>query len=231
VISARVLPMGEQAVLLEFDDLAAVVAMTALIQDQVEHGEGPWAQVSDIVPAARTILLRTDGEPTDEHPPAPADLRGLGEAAVALAAGTTEPDSAAQAARGEEDDVVTIEVTYDGEDLADIAEATGLSQDEVIAAHTDTEWNVAFFGFAPGFAYLVSGEDRLHVPRRSEPRTAVPAGSVGLAGEFSAVYPRESPGGWQLLGRTDETMWDSAADQPSRLRPGSRVRFVAKDGQ
>ena len=230
MIPARVLPMGEDAILLDLDDLAAVVTLASAIQDRVEAGDSPWGQVSDVVPAARTILLRADAQDTQEGElREAADLRALGEAAVALAAGTEPPGSAAEAARSQDEDVITIEVSYDGEDLDDIAEATGLSASEVIAAHTEAEWSVAFFGFAPGFAYLVSSEERLNVPRRSEPRTSVPSGSVGLAGEFSAVYPRESPGGWQLLGRTEEVMWDATAESPSRLRPGTRVRFVARD--
>jgi len=233
VIAARTLPLGEGALLLELDDLAAVVALSAAITDQVSGGGHPWDQVSDVVPAARTILLRTAdfpaGEQDDDESPPGVDLTALGEAALALAAETDEPDSAAEAAADDEAETVTIEVTYDGEDLSDIAEATGLSEAEVVQVHTEAEWSVAFFGFAPGFAYLVSSEERLTVPRRSEPRTSVPSGSVGLAGEFSAVYPRESPGGWQLLGRTEEVMWDATAESPSRLRPGTRVRFVARD--
>jgi KipI family sensor histidine kinase inhibitor len=85
---------------------------------------------------------------------------------------------------------------------------------------------VAFGGFAPGFAYLTGGDSRLRVPRRSEPRTTVPAGSVALAGEYSAVYPRSSPGGWQLIGRTDAAIWDLEHDPPALLRPGTWVRFV-----
>ncbi|HKJ11413.1 MAG TPA: allophanate hydrolase subunit 1 [Ornithinimicrobium sp.] len=230
MISTQVLPMGEEAILLELDDLAGVIALAAAIQDQVDAGEPGWSQVSDVVPAARTILLRTGTAPSQDGPPSgDVDLVALGQAAQALAAEIPEPRSAAQAAGEGAEEVVTIEVIYDGEDLADIAEATGLSEAEVVAAHTETVWSVAFFGFAPGFAYLVGNQEALQVPRRSEPRTSVPPGSVGLAGEFSAVYPRESPGGWQLLGRTEEIMWDPTADPPSRLHQGSRVRFVAKE--
>lgn len=122
---------------------------------------------------------------------------------------------------------VEIPVTYDGGDLADVARATSLSVDEVVAAHTGTPWTVAFGGFAPGFAYLVGGDPRLHVPRRSSPRTRVPAGSVGLAAEFSGVYPRESPGGWQIIGRTSVDVWDTGRDRPALLVTGSTVRFSA----
>ncbi len=92
-------------------------------------------------------------------------------------------------------------MVYDGADLDEVARLTGMTPDQVVAAHTGTLWRVGFGGFAPGFAYLVGGDERLNVPRQSEPRTRVPAGSVALAGEFSGVYPRESPGGWQLIGR------------------------------
>ena len=117
-------------------------------------------------------------------------------------------------------------MTYDGPDLAEVARLTGLDEDEVVAAHTGTPWRIAFGGFAPGFAYLTGGDERLRVPRRDEPRTTVPAGAVGLAGEFSGVYPRPSPGGWQLIGSTDAPLWDPDRDPPALLGPGGWVRFV-----
>jgi KipI family sensor histidine kinase inhibitor len=117
---------------------------------------------------------------------------------------------------------------YDGADLEEVSRLTGLTTDQVIAAHTGTPWRVGFGGFAPGFAYLIGGDERLNVPRQSEPRTKVPAGSVALAGEFSAIYPRESPGGWQLIGRiTDDApaLWEIDRDPPALLRPGMWVQF------
>lgn len=122
--------------------------------------------------------------------------------------------------------LVEVAVTYDGPDLHDVARLTGLSVEAVVAAHTGCTWTVAFGGFAPGFSYLAGGDARLEVPRRDSPRTRVPAGAVGLAGEFSGVYPRESPGGWQLIGRTAARLWDSQRQPPALLTPGSRVRFV-----
>jgi KipI family sensor histidine kinase inhibitor len=122
---------------------------------------------------------------------------------------------------------VTIDVVYDGADLDEVARLTGLSPDEVVAAHTAAPMRVGFGGFAPGFGYLVGGDERLHVPRRAEPRTRVPVGSVGLAGEFSGVYPRESPGGWQLIGHTDAVLWDVERDPPALLTPGLWVQFRA----
>jgi KipI family sensor histidine kinase inhibitor len=118
-----------------------------------------------------------------------------------------------------------VPTVYDGADLDEVAQLTGLSVGEVIEAHTATRWRVAFSGFAPGFGYLSGGDSRLKVPRRGEPRTRVPAGSVGLAGEFTGVYPRESPGGWQLLGRTELTTWDEARQPPALMTPGRVVRF------
>jgi KipI family sensor histidine kinase inhibitor len=106
-----------------------------------------------------------------------------------------------------------------------VARLTGLTADQVVAAHTGTMWRVGFGGFAPGFAYLIGGDPRLEVPGQSEPRTKVPAGSVALAGEFSGVYPRESTSGWQLIGRTDVALWDVDRDPPALLRPGMWVQF------
>jgi biotin-dependent carboxylase-like uncharacterized protein len=122
--------------------------------------------------------------------------------------------------------LVEVGVCYDGEDLAEVARLCRLDAAEVVRAHTAAPWTVAFTGFAPGFAYLSGGDPRLDVPRRAEPRTRIPAGSVGLAGPFSGVYPRVSPGGWQLIGRTGLAMWDLARDEPALLAPGMRVRFV-----
>ena len=115
---------------------------------------------------------------------------------------------------------LVIDVVYDGPDLDDVARHTGLNAADVVDAHTATPWQVAFGGFAPGFAYLVGGDPRLTVPRRPGPRQSVPAGSVGLAGEFSGIYPRKSPGGWQLIGRTEAVMWDIDRPEPALLTPG-----------
>jgi len=117
-------------------------------------------------------------------------------------------------------------VTYDGPDLDDVAVLTKLSVEQIVALHTGRELTVAFCGFAPGFAYLSGLPKDLQVSRRDEPRTRVPAGSVGLAGDRTGVYPRESPGGWQLIGRTDVVLWDLERDPPALLRPGLRVRFT-----
>jgi KipI family sensor histidine kinase inhibitor len=168
--------------------------------------------VLDIVPASRTVLLKLDG-PRHQS----AVRRRLRTLRVA-------PDMVATAPPEEP---TVIDVVYDGADLAEVADRTGLTTAQVINAHTATPWQVGFGGFAPGFAYLVGGDPRLAVPRRSEPRSSVPAGAVGLAGEFTGIYPRRSPGGWQLIGHTDAALWDIDRLEPALLTPGRWVQFRA----
>ena len=115
--------------------------------------------------------------------------------------------------------MVEVPVVYDGEDLDDVAEILGCDRDEVVRRHTSGLWTVAFCGFAPGFGYLTADEGDWSVPRRKSPRTKVPPGSVALAGEFSGVYPRESPGGWQLIGRTEVAVFELDRDPPALLAP------------
>jgi KipI family sensor histidine kinase inhibitor len=202
----KVLPFGDAALLVELDDLDAVLALAAGIQAQRLDG------VLDVVPAARTVLVVAQpGMPLD---PLVTRVTSLSSASLR--------DSVATEA-----EAVEIAVVYDGPDLAEVAQLTGLEEDAVVAAHTGTPWRIAFGGFAPGFAYLTGGDPRLSVPRRDEPRTTVPAGAVGLAGEYSGVYPRSSPGGWQLIGRTDAVLWDAERDPPALLTPGGTVRFRA----
>ena len=210
----RLLRCGWHAVLVEFDELEQVLALADAVREAVAAGEHGFPEVIDVVPAATTVLVIVrDGGDITSLRPALARL-----AATASATGRRSGDG--------DEETVEIGVHYDGPDLEDVAEMTGLTRQEVIEAHTATSWRVAFGGFAPGFAYLTGGDSRLRVPRRAEPRTTVPAGSVGLAGEYSAVYPRSSPGGWQLLGHTDAVIWDLDRDPPALLRPGVVVRFV-----
>ncbi len=202
----NVLPFGDAALLVELDDLDEVLALAAAIE-----GDRPGGVV-DVVPAARTVLVVTEpGTPLDP----------LVTWLTTLSFSTSSLTDAAGSAP------VEIEVVYDGPDLAEVARLTGLDEHEVVEAHTGTPWRIAFGGFAPGFAYLTGGDARLTVPRRDEPRTTVPAGAVGLAGEYSGVYPRPSPGGWQLIGRTDAVLWDAERDPPAMLAPGGTVRFRA----
>ncbi|GAB3799940.1 hypothetical protein GCM10028798_13720 [Humibacter antri] len=128
-------------------------------------------------------------------------------------------------------DPVVVDVVYDGDDLADTAALVGTTVDELVRRHTDATWRVAFSGFAPGFGYLVTDDPWFDVPRRSSPRSRVPAGAVGLAGGFSGAYPREGPGGWQLIGRTDAPLWHPGDSHPALLTPGTTVRFRAVDAE
>jgi KipI family sensor histidine kinase inhibitor len=164
--------------------------------------------VVDAVPGHRTVLVTWDDEP-------PSDLAVVARRVLA----DPEPGGAAATLR-------RIPVEYDGADLEVVSELSGLSVDEVISRHGAAEYTVAFLGFAPGFAYLVGGDGRLHVPRRDEPRQRVPAGSVAIAGPYSGIYPREAPGGWRLLGRTGLVLFDPDRRPPALLAPGDRVRFV-----
>lgn len=206
-MTSTVRDYGDQALLVECADTDEVLAWT----DAVVRADLPG--VLDIVPAARTVLIKLAG-PDFQAP----TRQRLGKLTI--------DGRAAAAPPGGEADVV-IDVTYDGADLAEVGRLTGLDDAGVIAAHTGTLWRVGFGGFAPGFAYLIGGDSRLEVPRRAEPRTKVPAGAVGLAGEFSGVYPRESPGGWQLIGRTDAVLWDTERPHPALLTPGAWVQFRA----
>lgn len=211
-MDATILTCGETAVLVEVADLDAVMALDHAVRNRLTNRQGPWRDVVEVVPATRTVLVTASSA---------AGLPALRDEIEGLVAelDPTPPEMS-------DSRTVTIGVHYDGPDLAEVASLTGLSEPEVIEAHTGTPWRVAFCGFAPGFPYLVGGDPRLEVPRRAEPRTHVPAGAVGLAGTFSGVYPRVSPGGWQLLGHTDDVMWDLDRDPPALATPGDVVRFV-----
>ncbi|GAA2740473.1 5-oxoprolinase/urea amidolyase family protein [Terrabacter aerolatus] len=210
-MEARLLPMGRAALLVEVADTDEALALRGRLSPLVGGAEGVWGDVDHLVVGARTLLvrLRTGGR-----------LAEVGRACAAEAA-AVDP-----AALERSDVVVEIPVRYDGPDLGEVASLTGLTREQVVQAHTGTTWRVGFGGFAPGFAYLVDGDPRLEVPRRSEPRTRVPAGSVALAGRFSGVYPQDSPGGWQLVGSTDVVLWDADRDPPALLAPGQSVRFT-----
>lgn len=216
-MAARVLPSGERALLVEVGSLAEVLALRHELWD-VSRPSG----LLDAVPGARTLLL------VAAEPRGLTSVRSAAERALAAVLAASAPGGRGQppVPVGSDAEVVEIAVRYDGPDLDAVAQLTGLSPADVVTAHTGTDWLVGFAGFAPGFAYLVGGDPRLQVPRRATPRTSVPAGSVGLAGEFSGVYPRASPGGWQIVGRTDAVLWDLDRDPPALLAPGARVRFV-----
>lgn len=192
-------PMGDRAVLVECggEDPAGVAAAI--------RAAGLPAVV-DVVPAAATVLVVVDApsrlldvvDPVRQVPPLP------------VASGGGE---------------VVLPVVYDGPDLGAVAAMAGLEPEEVVARHRGGRYRVAFCGFSPGFAYLAGLDPGLHVPRRPEPRTRVPEGSVAIAGPYTAIYPRSTPGGWHLIGRCPASLWDPTAHPPSLLVPGAEVRF------
>lgn len=195
----RLFPYGPGAVLAEYDSLAEVIAVNDALRSSGLVG------IDDLVPAARTVLVRyhqVDRAALDDLlVPAPAEPRPHGP-------------------------IVEIPVVYDGIDLDAVASATGMSREQVIDLHSSVVYSAAFLGFTPGWAYLVGLPRSLHLPRRSTPRTSVPAGSVAIASEFTGVYPTVSPGGWHLLGHTTATMFDVQRSKPALVTAGDRVRFV-----
>jgi KipI family sensor histidine kinase inhibitor len=198
----RFLPVSLTVLLVELADLDETLALFASLEADPVDG------IMDMVPAARTLMIRF-------RPERLTAAKLAGEIAIRDLSARIAPS----------DRLVEIPVNYDGEDLGDVSELTGLSVENVIRRHTESTFTVAFCGFAPGFGYLVGGDPMLQVPRRQSPRTKIPAGSVALAGAFSGVYPQNSPGGWQIIGTTQDKMWDLARDPPALFQPGYRVRF------
>ncbi|MFF7206596.1 5-oxoprolinase subunit PxpB [Streptomyces sp. NPDC008141] len=200
----RVLPVGDRALLVELVDGDEAGALHAELLRR--RAAGTLRPVREIVPAARTVLL--DGLDDPGH----------------WAEELTEWDVPPLPARV--DEAIEVPVRYDGPDLADVAALWQVTEAQVVEIHAATEFRVAFCGFAPGFGYLTGLPQQYAVPRRATPRTAVPAGSLGLAGPYTGIYPRSSPGGWQLIGSTALELWDPAREPAALLSPGTRVRFV-----
>jgi KipI family sensor histidine kinase inhibitor len=198
----NVRPYGERAVLVEVDDAHLVPAVRAAL--------GAERGVLDAVGGAETVLVVFDPAVTS----ADRVVDALDRGEFRRLSRQNSPNS------------VDVPVVYDGADLDEVAAEVGMTPAEVAHAHARGAYTVRFCGFSPGFAYLDGLDPRLHVPRRASPRTAVPAGSVAVAGEFTGVYPQPSPGGWRLLGRTGAPLWDVTRDPPALLAPGTRVRFV-----
>ena len=195
--------MGDRAILLEVDAVGEVLALLAGLEASRPDG------VVDLVPAARTVLVRVD----------PVVLPLAAARAWAL---SQRIDGAHEQTPGA---LVDLAIVYDGPDLLDTARSLGLTVDELVRRNSSAEWTVAFTGFAPGFGYLVSDDWGFDVPRLAAPRTRVPQGAVGLAGRYTGAYPRETPGGWRLIGTTSATLFDPDAASPALLTPGARVRF------
>lgn len=210
-------PAGRTALLATFDSLDDVAAFRAGLRATAVPG------LTEVVSGARTLLLRFDPDRTDPARLGAALARvtpvSAGSSAASAADGTAVADGASVTP-------LVVPVTYDGADLDAVARATAMTGAELVAWHTGQVWTSAFCGFAPGFSYLTGTAPSLDVPRRTTSRTAVPSGAVALAGEFSAVYPRSSPGGWQLIGRTEVPMWSLDRDPPALAPAGTRLRFV-----
>jgi KipI family sensor histidine kinase inhibitor len=200
----RFLAAGPHAILVEVDDLAAMLDLYAEVTRRRSEGWAP--DLVDVVPGGRTLLLDGLADPG-------AAARDLRSWVIAPSPPSTSP-------------VISIEVVYDGPDLDDVATQWNVSTAEAVAIHTATTYSVAFCGFSPGFAYLAGLHDDRVVARRPSPRTQVPAGSVAVGGLYTGIYPRPSPGGWQLIGRTEAILWDPDREPAALLHPGRRVRFV-----
>ncbi|HLR99686.1 allophanate hydrolase subunit 1 [Mycolicibacillus parakoreensis] len=205
-VPETILDYGDRALLLQCAGTAEVLAWTEAVRKAALPG------VHDVVPASRTVLVKLE-DPT---------LQGVTRQRLRTLRVVPEDIQTAPPADGAD---VTIDVVYDGPDLAVVSEHTGLSVAQIIAAHTAAPWRVGFGGATPGFAYLTGGDPRLAIPRRADTRESVPAGSVALAGEFSGIYPRTGPGWWQLIGRTDTVVWDIDRPNPALLTPGMWVQF------
>lgn len=194
-------PVGDAAFLVEVDSVAAAHRVWAALRAVRIDG------VREAVVGARSVLVHVDPAGCDE------DL-------LQSTVDGSGPDTAVPARE------IGIPVRYDGADLAEIAALAGLRPEEVVERHAGATYTVAFLGFSPGFAYLTGLDPALVLPRRATPRTQVPAGSVAIAGEHTAVYPQPTPGGWHLLGRTDLTVFDPDRARPALLTPGDTVRFA-----
>ncbi len=215
--------LGEDALLLRLGD-----GIDATTNRQVHRlaariaGQRP-AWLRDLVPGYSSLALFIDGDAfADDADP----LSQAREWLATLEAPSSLQESADYSSQG---NLVEIAVRYGGEsgpDLEAVARHAGLTADAVIARHAACEYTVAMLGFAPGFPYLTGLDPRLQTPRLDRPRTHVPAGSVGIGGAQTGIYPRTGPGGWHVIGQTAMTLFNPAREPPSALAPGDRVRFV-----
>jgi len=199
----RILPCGEDALLIELDNAQSAIATHQALCDANLPG------VVEMVPAERTVLVTVNPRTTQ-----------LSQLVQQLS--TVTPSDIAPTDRG----AIELPVVYDGPDLGSVCEITGMESEELIECHRRQVWTVAFTGFAPGFGYMTSREWTHSIPRHSESRLKVRAGAVGLAGCYCGIYPLDAPGGWQIIGHTSARMWDLARESPALLVPGTRVAFL-----
>ncbi|MGH8091761.1 MAG: 5-oxoprolinase subunit PxpB [Rudaea sp.] len=220
----RIEPLGDCAALIHCGEIidAATNAWALAIARALEDARLPG--IVDIAPAYASVCLRYEPAAWIGADPAQPPFDRVAERLRTLV------DNAASDAAMDTGSI-EIAVTYGGQsgpDLVDVAAHGGLTEEEVVARHSTAEYRVAMLGFTPGFPYLLGLDPSLRMPRRATPRTRVPAGSVAIGGAQTGVYPRETPGGWHLIGRTTASLFDPARDPPALLKPGMRVKFVAR---
>ena len=202
----RVIAYGPEATMI--DGLVAgeaAVVRTAMLHTCAEQ----HVSINDVVAGARSVVVT---HPRDNAEVVRALLSSIDVTGVVKISPVAAPS-------------VILAVDYSGPDLDYVAQQCGLTGKEVVALHSGAKYVVEFCGFSPGFAYLTGLPAVLHLPRRATPRPRVPRGAVAIAAQYSAVYPRESPGGWHLLGVTDHELWNMTRDQPATLTPGTIVSF------
>jgi KipI family sensor histidine kinase inhibitor len=220
----RIEPLGDCAALIHCGEIidATINAQALAIARALEDARLPG--IVDVAPAYASVRVRYEPAAWTSTDPAQPPFDRVAERLRILV------ENASFDATGDAGSI-EIPVTYGGKcgpDLADVAAHAGSTEEEVVARHSTAEYRVAMLGFTPGFPYLLGLDPTLHMPRRATPRTRVPAGSVAIGGAQTGVYPRETPGGWHLIGRTTLSLFDPARDPPALLKPGMRVKFIAQ---
>ena len=212
--SLKIQPLGEAAFAVTLGEAINLAASARVLALKRTILSASLPGVCEVVPAYTSLLVRFD--------PDRSDPKSLYDALTDLCFSAPASDSAAG-------NLVEVPVVYGGmfgPDLDDVSDHAGMTPDEVARLHASGDYTVAFLGFLPGFPYLVGLDPRLACPRLASPRQTVPAGSVGIAGGQTGIYPLESPGGWRIIGRTSLKLFDPFGDKPTLLKPGDRVRFI-----
>lgn len=213
----RIIPAGDAAVVVEFEERIDRAINARAIAMAEALGASRQPGIRDIVPTFRSVAIYFDPLLTDQNRLIDR-IRDLGRTVRPTASGTPAP--------------IPVPVWYGGEfgpDLADVARFAGATKDEVVRLHTATAYRVFMLGFVPGFAYMGLVHPRIAAPRRTTPRTRVPAGSVAIAGAQTGIYPTETPGGWQIIGRTPTKPFDLARSPACLFKAGDTIRFYAVD--